>query len=65
MYHLMRSIVQRSSRDVLRQEKRYAGHSKWANIRHTKAENDHDKSAMIQLYVKKMRVAIVGKFLNH
>ncbi|KAF7995704.1 hypothetical protein HCN44_006811 [Aphidius gifuensis] len=57
MYHLTR-LCARSTRDVYRQEKRFAGHSKWANIRHTKAEKDGEKSAMIQSYVKRMKVAI-------
>lgn len=61
MYHLTR-LCARSTRDVYRQEKRFAGHSKWANIRHTKAEKDGEKSAMIQSYIKRMKVAIAGKY---
>lgn len=57
MYYLTRIFI-RSTRDVYRQDKRFAGHSKWANIRHTKAEKDGEKSAMIQSYVKRMKVAI-------
>ncbi|CAL8131434.1 unnamed protein product [Orchesella dallaii] len=37
---------------------RNAGHSKWANIKHTKAANDQAKSAALGKYVNFMRVAV-------
>ena len=40
--------------------KRFAGHSKWANIRHTKMEKDMEKSAALQNYIQKMKIAIAG-----
>ncbi|XP_015110993.1 translational activator of cytochrome c oxidase 1 [Diachasma alloeum] len=46
------------SKNILRQEKRFAGHSKWQNIKHVKAEKDAEKSTLISSYVKKMKVAI-------
>lgn len=44
--------------------KRFAGHSKWANIRHTKMQKDGEKSAALQMYIKKMKIAVAGKYLK-
>ncbi|KAJ8665104.1 hypothetical protein QAD02_006766 [Eretmocerus hayati] len=38
--------------------RRYAGHSKWANIRHTKAAKDGQKASALMLVLRKMRIAI-------
>ncbi|XP_011297362.1 translational activator of cytochrome c oxidase 1 [Fopius arisanus] len=46
------------SKNILRQEKRFAGHSKWQNIKHVKAEKDAEKSLLNASYVRKMQVAI-------
>ena len=39
---------------------RLAGHSKWQNIRHTKASNDAKKSSMISKYCMAVRKACLG-----
>jgi hypothetical protein len=40
--------------------KRNAGHSKWANIRHTKAAKDGEKSELFRKLSRQIRLAIVG-----
>lgn len=39
---------------------RYAGHSKWANIKHIKAINDAKKSESFTKFARQIRVAIQG-----
>lgn len=39
---------------------RNAGHSKWQNIRHTKALKDLEKSALFSRIGQKIKVAITG-----
>ncbi|XP_063985740.1 translational activator of cytochrome c oxidase 1 [Diachasmimorpha longicaudata] len=61
MYSFARSCLRNTpvhSKNILRQEKRFAGHSKWQNIKHTKAEKDGEKSLMFASYVKRMKIAI-------
>lgn len=44
-------------------QERFAGHSKWQNIRHTKAANDAKRSKMISKYCQTVRrVALAGGF---
>ena len=43
--------------------KRNAGHSKWANIRHTKAAKDGDKSELFRKLSRQLRLAIVGRLI--
>lgn len=38
--------------------KRFAGHSKWQNIRHTKAAKDAEKATVIQRFARMTRLAI-------
>ena len=40
--------------------KRNAGHSKWANIKHTKAAKDAEKSTIFHKMARLMRLAIQG-----
>lgn len=42
--------------------KRNAGHNKWANIRHTKAAKDGEKSELFHKLGRQIRLAIVGMF---
>ena len=46
------------------QPQRHAGHSKWQNIRHIKADKDAQKGKMAQYIVKKMNIAIAGKIVS-
>lgn len=41
--------------------KRNAGHSKWANIRHTKGAVDQQKSLLFSKFSRQMKLAIRGK----
>ncbi|XP_023704234.1 probable transcriptional regulatory protein TTE1135 isoform X2 [Cryptotermes secundus] len=52
--------VQRISADVrnLKENRRNAGHSKWANIKHTKAAKDAQKSTTFQKMSRLIRLAI-------
>lgn len=43
--------------------KRFAGHSKWENIRHIKAENDHERMVVFYKLKLKMQIAIQGIFI--
>ncbi|XP_025262169.1 translational activator of cytochrome c oxidase 1 [Camponotus floridanus] len=38
--------------------KRFAGHNKWSNIRHIKAENDHERMVVFYKLKLKMQIAI-------
>lgn len=38
--------------------KRFAGHSKWANIKHTKQAKDHERMMLFHHLKQQMRVAI-------
>lgn len=40
--------------------KRFAGHSKWANIKHVKAENDHERMVLFHHLRLQMSIAIQG-----
>lgn len=40
--------------------KRYAGHSKWANIRHTKAANDSARSKLFMGFAQRIKICIQG-----
>lgn len=42
--------------------KRFAGHSKWANIKHTKMAKDAQRSDALRQFVNKMKVAITGNY---
>lgn len=56
--------VQRISADVrnLKENRRNAGHSKWANIKHIKAGKDAQKSVIFQKMSRLIRLAIQGKY---
>lgn len=43
------------------QPSRGAGHSKWANIKHTKAAKDSERSAQTSKFVNMIKIAIRGK----
>jgi hypothetical protein len=43
--------------------KRYAGHSKWANIKRTKMQTDHKKSILTQVIIKKLQLAVDSNML--
>lgn len=44
---------------------RYAGHSKWQNIRHTKASKDNIKSKLYnKISMSLTKAALKGSFLN-
>ena len=51
MYHKCRSIL-------LQETRRYAGHSKWQNIKHTKQEQDAARASLFRSLTNKMRIAI-------
>lgn len=40
--------------------KRFAGHSKWQNIRHTKAENDSARATLFLRLRNMIREAVLG-----
>lgn len=44
---------------VIIQPERYAGHSKWQNIRHTKAANDAKRASVISKHCLAVRKAVV------
>jgi hypothetical protein len=46
----------------LREIRRNAGHSKWANIKHIKAAKDAQKSVAFQKMAQHIRLAIEGKY---
>ncbi|XP_057321435.1 translational activator of cytochrome c oxidase 1 [Microplitis mediator] len=58
MYNFTRACVQRTFREFIRQDKRLKGHSKWANIQHTKAEKDAEKSAQSLAFARRIKVAV-------
>lgn len=41
--------------------KRYAGHSKWQNIRHIKGEKDAQRAQLFARLARQMKGAVVGK----
>lgn len=45
---------------ILKEQRRFAGHSKWQNIRHIKAEKDHEKALLVNEIRQKMRAAVIG-----
>lgn len=65
MFRLIKDVrVQRISADVcnLKENRRNAGHSKWANIKHIKAAKDAQKSVTFQKMSRLIRLAIQGKY---
>lgn len=63
MYNLTRFCIRKTARIFLLENKRFAGHSKWQNIKHIKGEKDAEKSTLYASYAKRMKVAIAGMFL--
>lgn len=43
--------------------KRFAGHSKWANIKHIKAEKDNERMVLFHHLKLQMQIAIQGIFI--
>lgn len=60
MFKVLRPVCKNINAYNLRETKRFAGHSKWANIKHTKAEKDGEKSTMIDKHIRHMRAAVAG-----
>jgi hypothetical protein len=56
--------IRRIGLDVLNltEIRRNAGHSKWANIKHTKAAKDAQKSLTFQKLAQLIRLAVQGKY---
>jgi hypothetical protein len=56
--------IRRIGLDVLNltEIRRNAGHSKWANIKHTKAAKDAQKSLTFQKMAQLIRLAVQGKY---
>ncbi|XP_012277964.1 translational activator of cytochrome c oxidase 1 [Orussus abietinus] len=52
-------IVMRGLITVLVESKRSAGHSKWSNIRHIKAEKDMERHFLFTKLAKQMKIAIL------
>lgn len=44
--------------------KRMAGHAKWQNVKHVKAEKDRQKNIMCNKYVFLIGLAVRGKIVN-
>ncbi|KAL0116101.1 hypothetical protein PUN28_011159 [Cardiocondyla obscurior] len=51
-------ILNRHIYFVVKNTKRFAGHSKWANIKHIKEENDHKRMLLFHHLKLQMRIAI-------
>ncbi|XP_034946946.1 probable transcriptional regulatory protein TTE1135 [Chelonus insularis] len=58
MYKLTRFSVKKITKELITQDKKFKGHSKWQNIRHIKAEKDAEKAAMIINLCRRIKVAI-------
>lgn len=44
--------------------KRYAGHSKWQNIKHTKGEKDAQRADTFTKLGRYMKVAVAGELIS-
>jgi hypothetical protein len=65
MYRIKNVVrIRRIGLDVLNLTdiRRDAGHSKWANIKHTKAAKDAQKSLTFQKMAQLIRLAVQGKY---
>nr|ACE75446.1 conserved hypothetical protein [Glyptapanteles indiensis] len=58
MYSFTRLYVQRTVRELIRQDKRSKGHAKWQNIAHTKAMKDAEKSTLTLAFSRRIKVAV-------
>lgn len=47
-----------NNRDII---KRFAGHSKWANIKHIKAQKDSQRALMFTKISRQIKIAVLGK----
>lgn len=63
-YTLARFVLCSKNVIKFRECKRYAGHSKWANIRHTKMAKDAERATALRTTIMKMKIAIAGIFYN-
>jgi len=45
---------------LFKDSKRYAGHSKWANIKHIKAQKDGEKQLLFHRLTLQMQIAVRG-----
>lgn len=61
MNNLIKVVAQCKNIIYYTECKRFAGHSKWANIKHIKAEKDGEKQAAMLQLTRQMKIAILGK----
>lgn len=45
---------------IINQTRKYAGHSKWQNIKHTKQEQDAARARLFKSIISKMMIAVKG-----
>lgn len=64
MYNFTKFYIRKTAVELFRQDKRFAGHSKWQNIRHIKQEKDAERSAIFKSLATRMKIAIAGKDFN-
>lgn len=57
---MIKLIVSQFSKGVINNQKRFAGHAKWQNIKNTKQSNDLAKGKLISRYVMLVKKAIVS-----
>lgn len=50
---------------IFMQPRRYAGHSKWQNIKHTKAAKDKQKHQVTETVLRNVRNAVRGKYFPY
>lgn len=61
MDKLSNCVLRGAGRVALQEFKRFAGHSKWQNIKNTKMAKDKQKSMLYSSLTMRMRFAIMGE----
>lgn len=65
MKYQWNTLIYNTYRNIFVETRRYAGHSKWKNIKATKQAQDSEKSAIFRNLAIKMKSVIKGNYILH
>lgn len=65
MKYQWNTLIYYTCRNIFIETRRYAGHSKWKNIKATKEAQDGEKSAIFRSLAFKMKAVIKGIYIRY
>lgn len=63
MKYQWNTLICNTYRNIFIETRRYAGHSKWKNIKATKEAQDSEKSAIFRSLASKMKAVVKGIYI--